>query len=127
MSKKLCYVSNWDGFALCGFYNETKILFTLALRFRQPSMMLKRIPVVLVAVIGVIVLGLYIFGGTSLLRTFTPDQAPVRVPAKPRGGVVLLSGITYDRISAFKGTDDFYARMWENRLGYTDAHGNRNG
>jgi len=38
-------------------------------------------------------------------------------------GVVLLTAVTYERLSVFAGVDHFYTKMWRNRLGYARAHG----
>jgi hypothetical protein len=38
-------------------------------------------------------------------------------------GVVLLTGVTYERLSVFAGVDHFYTKMWRNRLGYARTHG----
>lgn len=38
-------------------------------------------------------------------------------------GVVLLTGLTFERLQDFDGVDDFYAKLWNNRLTYTSAHG----
>jgi hypothetical protein len=45
-----------------------------------------------------------------------------RLPALARD-VVLLTGLTFERLDAFREAEDFYARMWENRFCYAQAHG----
>lgn len=38
-------------------------------------------------------------------------------------GVVLLTGVTYERLSVFAGVENIYEKIWENRQGYASAHG----
>src|SRR5277367_1994793 len=38
-------------------------------------------------------------------------------------GVVLLTGVTYERLTVFTGVENIYEKIWENRQGYATAHG----
>jgi hypothetical protein len=38
-------------------------------------------------------------------------------------GVVLLTGLTTNKLKDFEGVDDFYGKLWNNRLTFTVTHG----
>jgi hypothetical protein len=78
------------------------------------------VPAVLVAFL--------IFWVYSYLTAETPWSwvfPPLSIPQRNvvGHGVVLLTGVTYERLAAFAEVDDFYSKLWRNRLGYAAAHG----
>jgi hypothetical protein len=40
-----------------------------------------------------------------------------------KNGVVIVTMVSYERLDVFKGFDDFYQKMWDNRVTYAEAHG----
>ena len=39
-------------------------------------------------------------------------------------GVVLLTGLTFEKLQDFEGVQDFYGKIWNNRISYAQVHGN---
>jgi galactosyl transferase GMA12/MNN10 family len=94
--------------------------------------------IALVAVVGILVLSLLHFHAvmtpTHWRGVVSMDQAKktdvvesqganVTVKFTLTGRVVLLTVVTSDRFIAFDGFDDYYRRMWGNRLHFAEAHG----
>jgi hypothetical protein len=52
-----------------------------------------------------------------------PSESPEQVGVPAHHGVVLLTGLTAEKLKDFEGVEEFYEKQWNNRATYALAHG----
>jgi hypothetical protein len=57
------------------------------------------------------------------ISPFQAHNLPEQSVATRNDRVVIVTGVSYDKVKDFDGVDGFYQKMWDNRLSYTEAHG----
>lgn len=91
---------------------------------------------ILLSFIVLLVLYLYIWTTKRRGKVVVHDFSPVTVPKTrnqtvwklkenepKKHGVIMVTGLTYERLDSFKDIEDFYQKVWENREQYAEAHG----
>src|SRR5277367_5015356 len=100
------------------------------MRFQLPSngfssMTRRKLPVIVVSVAGLVAFFILcvVYGtGEGSWSTIFPSLSSHQ-ESNVGGGVVLLTAVTYERLGVFAAVDDFYTKLWRNRLGYAKTHG----
>jgi len=85
----------------------------------------RKLPVIVVSVAGLVAFFILcvVYGtGEGSWSTIFPSLSSHQ-ESNVGGGVVLLTAVTYERLGVFAAVDDFYTKLWRNRLGYAKTHG----